>query len=248
MHVQPSKTFKRNFFKEYEKLRTIDESMGHDEPMAGTTNGPTPEQPASRKSEKPPTLPITVKRKIRRGTKKKKSFKSAPPKTLSILGVNADGLKGKFESLINSVDTLLPSVITIQETTANKKGNFRIDNFQQFERIREDRNGGGLITFVNTSLKPVLTHVGTDDNEIITVEINVDNSKVRIINAYGPQEDEPRSKVLSFWQEIDQEIVRSKEAGCYVLIQLDANAKIGNDRIKDDPNSTSKCKNDGGCY
>ena len=74
MHVQPSKTFRRKFFKEYEKLRAIDESMGDDEPMAGTANGPTPEQPASRQSEKPPTSSITVKRKIRRGTKKEKEF------------------------------------------------------------------------------------------------------------------------------------------------------------------------------
>ena len=63
---------------------------------------------------------------------------------------------------------------------------------------------------------------------------------IRIINAYGPQEDDGNPKVYKFWQDIEQEILTAKDENCLVVIQLDANAKIGKENLKDDPNNVTK--------
>ena len=50
--------------------------------------------------------------------------------------------------------------------------------------------GGGLLTAVDQDLEPVLISDGGDENEILVVQANLGNQEIRIINAYGPQEDE----------------------------------------------------------
>ena len=68
------------------------------------------------------------------------------------------------------------------------------------------------------------------------VQAKTANNNIRIINAYGPQEDNyNKDKIYEFWQELEQEILSAKDDNCLVLIQLDANAKLGSDIIKDDP-------------
>ena len=44
---------------------------------------------------------------------------------------------------------------------------------------------------------------------------------------------------LSFWQSLEQEIVAAKNLSCMVLLQMDANAKVGNTCIPGDPNQMS---------
>ena len=68
---------------------------------------------------------------------------------------------------------------------------------------------------------------------------NLGNHKIRIINAYGPQEDDEIQDVLGFWQEIEGEVIRAKDENCYILIQMDANAKVGKNIIKEDQHSIS---------
>ena len=64
--------------------------------------------------------------------------------------------------------------------------------------------------------------------------------KIRIINGYGPQEDEPIVSRLTFWQSLEQEIVAAKNSNCMVLAQMDANAKLGKHVIKHDPHDISE--------
>ena len=60
-----------------------------------------------------------------------------------------------------------------------------------------------------------------------------------IINAYGPQEDDDIQDVLGFWQELEGEVIRAKEENCYILIEMDANAKVGKSVIKEDQHNIS---------
>ena len=77
--------------------------------------------------------------------------------------------------------------------------------------------------------------------EILVVQVRTQQQNIRIINAYGPQEDSTnRDVIFEFWQEIEQEIISGKEKSCLIVIQLDANAKLGNKVIKDDPNDISE--------
>ena len=78
-----------------------------------------------------------------------------------------------------------------------------------------------------------------DELEILVIEIKVGQKKIRIINAYGPQEDDETHEIISFWQAIETEVEHAKANGCMVLIQLDANAKVGKEVIQEDPNSTT---------
>ena len=53
------------------------------------------------------------------------------------------------------VNEFKPLVITVQETFARKKGLFKIQGYQIFERVRENKSGGGLLTAVDNNLDPV---------------------------------------------------------------------------------------------
>ena len=151
-------------------------------------------------------------KKTRRGYGKKNNGKEKhniqeKDKHFSVTGVNCNGLKGKWDSLkSNIVNHLESSIITLQETKQVKSGNWNIDNYKIFERTR-DSKGGGLMTIVDSTLYPILTHVGNDENELLTVEVNVNGTKIRVVNGYGPQEDADENVVLSFWREVEVEII-----------------------------------------
>ena len=58
---------------------------------------------------------------------------------------------------------------------------------------------------------------------MLVVQCKIDRSDIRVINGYGPQEDDPANKRLLFWQSIEQEIAAAKNANCMSLIQMDGN-------------------------
>ena len=65
------------------------------------------------------------------------------------------------------------------------------------------------------------------DEEVLVVEAIVANSKVRFINAYGPQEDDKDEVKEAFYSRLDQETKSSKLAGAMICLEMDANAKLG---------------------
>ena len=132
-----------------------------------------------------------VKRKTRRGNWKKKSNTKLKEIQFSLLGNNCNGIVNKQDSLKETMMTFKPSILTLQETKVRKHGTLKIKGYQMFEKIRKDGNGGGLLTAANENLNPVLISTGKEeDSEILTIQVKVGRYDVRIINAYGPQEDE----------------------------------------------------------
>ena len=79
-----------------------------------------------------------------------------------------------------------------------------------------------------------------DKTEILVTQINLAGLNIRIINAYGPQEGAPKDDLLNFWQTLEKEILDAKDENCGVLIEFDANAKLGSEIIKGDPNEKSE--------
>ena len=120
-----------------------------------------------------------------------------------------------------------------------KVGQIRIPEYQNFEKVRTNKNGGGLLTSVIDDLNPVLISTAKDDIEIITVEADLGTEKIRIINGYGPQEDDDPQQVLGFWQEFEAQILQAKDENCHIMIQMDANAKVGSQIIRQDPHNMS---------
>ena len=158
-----------------------------------------------------------------------------------MLGSNANGITNKQDSLKHTISTLKPSIVTLQETKARKLGSVKLQGYQIFEKLRTGIAGGGLLTAVDENLAPVLISTGKEDeSEILTVQVKAGQHDIRIINAYGPQEDDgSKQEIYKFWQEVEEEITTAKDDQCLVVLQLDANAKIGKQYIKDDPNDTT---------
>lgn len=171
------------------------------------------------------------KRKTRRGISKRKNNNFG----FSIMGTNSNGLSGKVDSLYNTVKHFKPSCISIQETKLRSK-KFEIPGYQVFLKNRTGL-GGGLLTAIEENLAPVL--VSSPDTEILVIQTKVGSEDIRIINAYGPQEDDNIQDILKFWQDMDKEIISAKEQNCKIVIQCDANAKLGKDIISADPNNIS---------
>ena len=158
----------------------------------------------------------------------------------SVLGTNADGVKPKEESFYTAINHYTPSVIIVQETKLNNPGTFKIPGFQVFEKVRPNhQGGGGLLTAIHEDLKPILISTGEKETEIISVQVNLGSTQIRIINAYGSQEDATKQERYSFWQELEMEVIDAYENNCMVVIEMDANAKVGMKYIVGDPHETS---------
>ena len=173
--------------------------------------------------------------KTRRGLSKREIKKRNKSMTFSILGTNANGLRGKSDSFLNTVKVFQPSCITVQETKLRSKV-YKIPGYQVFLKNRPGM-GGGLLTAVDENLAPVL--VSSPDTEILVVQTKVGENEIRIINGYGPQEEDNVQSIHNFWQDIEKEIISAKEQNCKILLQFDANAKIGNEFLALDPNKMS---------
>ena len=61
-----------------------------------------------------------------------------------------------------------------------------IADYAIFELIRTNSAGGGLLTAVYKSPKPVNISEEVECEEILVIEANFGNKKVRLINGYGP--------------------------------------------------------------
>ena len=178
----------------------------------------------------------SAKRKNRRGKYRRKSSINKPKLSLSILGSNANGINGKLTSFKNAIKQYgNPSCITLQETKL-RSNNFKVPGYQVFQKNRTGF-GGGLITAIDENIASVL--VSNTESEILVVQIKVEGLEIRIINAYGPQEDSSTENIHNFWQDLEKEITLAKEENCKIIIQMDANAKLGCDIIKGDPNKLS---------
>ena len=114
-----------------------------------------------------------------------------------------------------------------------------LPGFETFEHVRTEKSGGGLLTAIHSDLNPFLVY---DDAEIelVVVQIEIENISIRVFNAYGPQEDDDSTKKDLFWQTIETEIVSARQEGCLILLELDANAKIGSEYLPGDPNPLSE--------
>ena len=194
----------------------------------------------SGKSKEPVNTKEHKGTKTKRGYGKKNRRKNKLKMVdLTLVGTNAAGIKSKMESFYHTINKFKPSVFMIQETKQNKKGLIKVPGYQIFEKVRENRGGGGLLTCIDEDLDPVLVANCNDDVEILTVEAKLGDKKVRIINGYGPQEDDDLQDVIGFWQELEGEVIRAKNEGCYIIIEMDANAKVGRNIIKQDRHDIS---------
>ena len=83
---------------------------------------------------------------------------------------------------------LKPSVFFLEETKFKNEGKLKIENYQVFELIRKEKEGGGLALGCDRRLKPTWVREGNDEIEALSVDIFVEHMKIRCCVAYGCQE------------------------------------------------------------
>ena len=174
-----------------------------------------------------------TKKNIRRGKKKQKQ------KHLNIFSTNAAQLRGKIQSFKNELKETDASVFTVQETHYATKGKLKIENFEIFEAIRTKAKGGTAIG-VRKGLNPFLIQEYSDDFELLIVEIKAGNKDVRLVSGYGPQENRPETERRAFFLALEEEIVKAELLGKSMIIELDANSKLGPQIIPGDVHQQSE--------
>ena len=138
------------------------------------------------------------KKKCPRGNSKKKNYNKKL--NISLFGTNSNGLKGKIDSLNNSLKQFgMPSFVTIQETKL-RSNNFKIPGYQVYQKNRIGL-GGGILTAIDENIGSVL--VSSTESEILVVQTKIGDLDLRVINAYGPQElDSEKENVYQFWRDL----------------------------------------------
>ena len=130
----------------------------------------------------------------------------------------------------------------VQETKFYKKGTFKYHDYNVFETIRGNKEGGGLLTMVHANFHPVQIPIVSQSKmseNLLTVEAKVGSGKVRFINAYGVQESSPIADKIEFLSLLDQEVENASASNSMICIQMDGNAKFGQDIIQGDPHDMS---------
>ena len=164
----------------------MDKSLANrnDEPVDDAASEPTPEPAPESLELQAGQWRKTVKKKNKHektrrgyGRKNSKDKKNGKNKLqFSLLGSNINGLNTKKESLFHAINKFKPSVVTLQESKVKKSGSIKIPGYQIFEKLRNGKGGGGLLTAVDEDLAPVLVSTGDDEVDTLTVETSIGNN------------------------------------------------------------------------
>ena len=165
-----------------------------------------------------------------------KQVKVKSATNLKIFSTNGAGvIRGKIKSLHEEVKHTQANIVTLQETHCTLKGKMQMDpSFVVFEAIRKKKGGGTMIA-INQDLNPKLVEEYSDDFEMLVVEIDTKENAIRVISGYGPQENWDEENRIPFFIALEKEIERAEIAGKSVIIEIDANSKLGKDYIPKDP-------------
>ena len=157
-----------------------------------------------------------------------------------MISANCASLKyGKTKSLNAGIINTNANIVTLQETHYNTKGKAQMDaSLVVFEAIR-NKKGGGTHVVIHEDLNPKLIEENSEEFELLVVEIETKENEIRIRSGYGPQENLDEDKRLSFFIQLETEIEKAENAGKSVIIELDANSKIGKNHIPHDPHEMS---------
>ena len=156
------------------------------------------------------------------------------------MSANAAQLKGKLNSFKGELKSSNAAIFTVQETHYATKGKIQIPNFEIFEAIRKKKKDGGTIIGAHLALKPMLIKEYSEDFELIVIEIVVGGKDIRVISGYGPQETWPENERMPFFLALEEEIHKAEMLGKSIILQMDANSKLGPGIIDMDPHGQSQ--------
>ena len=90
---------------------------------------------------------------------------------------------------------------------------------------------------IHKALQSVLIEQHDGDFELLVVEVEIVKEHIRVISGYGPQENWPEADRLPFFSALEDEINKAEMEGKSIIIEMDANSKLGSSIIKADPHT-----------
>ena len=160
-----------------------------------------------------------------------------------IVGTNSAGLTSKLHSFDKLLNDLKPSVFCLQETKMKTQSRIKTENSRNYtiyELLRKSSRGGGLAIGVHNDLNSAWVSEGDDDVELLVVEVESTNFPIRIVNAYGPQENDSIDRKQKFWSRVSQEVEDAMSCDRGFIMEMDGNLHVGNEVIPGDPNSCNQ--------
>ena len=158
---------------------------------------------------------------------------------LKIFAANAAGISCKLKSFENILLEIKPQIWMLEETKLKPNGRIKceaLNDFQVFYLNRQKSQGGGLAVGVHKEIESTLIRDGDDETEVLSVQTLIAGIPVRIIVAYGPQENASIEKKNKFWSFIENEIKETEIKDHGIIFQMDGNLHAGPSLIKGDPN------------
>ena len=143
----------------------------------------------------------------------------------------------KLNSLKVELKRTQSKIFNLQETHFSRKGKFQMLDWHIFETIRKKEHGS--MVGVHVDLDPVLISEHNEDFEMLVVQVKTVTKEIRLISGYGPQETQTPDQRMPFFSKLEEEIVSAKLAKKSVIIQADANSKLGKEFIPNDPHPQS---------
>ena len=155
--------------------------------------------------------------------------------------MNAAGIRSKLFTFKKVLSELKPSVFFVEETKLKDVGEIKLENYVIFERVRNNRDGGGgLALGCLKELHPVWVKEGQDQVETLSVNIFVQKMQIRCCVAYGCQETDPVDRKDAFWKYLEEEVEEASDTGAGLVIQLDGNSWAGSHIIPNDPRTQNR--------
>ena len=106
---------------------------------------------------------------------------------LVFAGVNPAGARSKWPTWKKIIRQSEASVWTMQETKCSQNNKLKMDDFIIYEKVRSEKEGGGVAIAAKRDLNPVLTAEGEDEIEAISIDIHPSKIVISCTSAYGPQ-------------------------------------------------------------
>ena len=144
-------------------------------------------------------------------------------------------------SFRNVLIELKPAVFCVEETKLKDEGRIKIENYDIFELVRGNRDGGGgLALGCLKELKGVLVRTGQDKVEALSVDLFFRHRKIRCCVAYGCQESDPVDKKEAFWNYLDEEVELAEQSNSGFVLHFDGNLWAGEQIIPGDPKKQNR--------
>ena len=156
--------------------------------------------------------------------------------TMAIFSANAAGMARKSLSLTHELKECNATIFSIQETNYKKKGKYSNNEYEVFEALRQNKEKGGTMLGIHKSLNPVLVEEYSETFELIVAEVKVMDKEIKVMSGYGPQEEWKDADKMPFFA-LEEEISKAAMAGKSIIIELDANSKLGPSYIENYPKS-----------